>query len=142
MNNLNNNANPEKDFVALSNLKVGVNGISAVGCLRWVFISVLSLACGFVCEISCQKSLGNFIKSALFAPSAFQPTNFNPPQHQIMASNRSFGQEISANRRRSGEVLFEMRAVILNKLQDGQKPGKITDALNISGNTVYYTKKR
>ena len=59
-----------------------------------------------------------------------------------MAFNRNFGQEISGNRRRGGELSLKMRAVILNKLQGGQKPGKITAALNISCNTVYYTKKR
>ena len=99
--------------------------------------------CMYVCKISGQKSLCNFIKNTLFAPRAFQPTNFNPPQqHQIMASNRNFGQEISGNCRRGGELSLEMRAVILSKLQDGQKPGKIAAALNISRNTVYYTKKR
>ena len=59
-----------------------------------------------------------------------------------MAFNRSFGQEISGNRRRGGELSSEMRAVIQSKLQDNQKPGKITAALNISRNTVYYTKKK
>ena len=59
-----------------------------------------------------------------------------------MASNRTFGQEISGNRQRNGELSSEMRAVILTKLDDGQKPGKIATELGISRYTVYYTKKR
>ena len=59
-----------------------------------------------------------------------------------MASNRTFGQEISGNRQRNGELSSEMRAAILTKLDGGQKPGKIATELGISRHTVYYTKKR
>ena len=59
-----------------------------------------------------------------------------------MTSNRTFGQEISGNRQRNGELSLEMRAVILTKFDDGQKPGKIVTELGISRHTVYYTKKR
>ena len=59
-----------------------------------------------------------------------------------MAKTRTFGQEISGNRRPNGELSSETRAIILSKLDDGQKPGKIDAELSISRHTIYYTKKR
>ena len=41
-----------------------------------------------------------------------------------MPSNRSFGQEISGNRRCKGELSSEILAFLLSKLEDGERPGK------------------
>ena len=57
-----------------------------------------------------------------------------------MPSNQSFGHEMSGNRRRSGDLSPETRAIVLGKLEEGRKLGKIAAALDISCNTVYYMK--
>lgn len=55
---------------------------------------------------------------------------------------RSFGTEISGNRRPKAELSTEQRSAILAKLDIGQSPTKLATEFNCARSTIYDTKKR
>lgn len=55
---------------------------------------------------------------------------------------RSFGDEISGNRRPGGELSTEQRAAIIYALEQGASPTKIAADLHVSRRVVYTTKER